>query len=163
MSEPEANRTVRRLGARWLLVAIIRVDTAAAAQGERAEHRVDNFSLFCKRGSATKRTRENVAEESNDRHPRPVRSTLAELPHVADAMGSRNCRQTERRAAAKEPKVSVCSATPAAPSLIAVAPFWGRSRPAGNFCFGSNSAENSTSALSPLFTLTDIIVYGRDR
>jgi hypothetical protein len=32
-----------------------------------------------------------------------------------------------------------------------------------HFRFGSNSAGNSTSALSPLFTITDIIVYGRDR
>ena len=82
MSEPKANGAVRRLGAGWLVGAIIRVNAAAAAQGERAEYRIDNFRLLCKRGSATKRTRENVAKQSNDRHPRPVCSTLAELSHV---------------------------------------------------------------------------------
>jgi hypothetical protein len=152
VSQPEANRAVRPLRARLLVGAIIRVGTTAAAQGERAEYRIDNLNPFCKRRSATKRTRENVAEESNDRHPRPVRSTLAELPHVADAMGSRNCRQTERRAAAKEPKMSVCSATPAAPSLIAVAPFWGRSRPASNFCFGSQAEVTAGTRRCLVFT-----------
>jgi hypothetical protein len=137
VSQPEANRAARRLGARLLVGAVIRVGAAAAAQGERAEYRIDNLSPFCKRGSATECTREDVAEQSNDCHARPLRSTLAERSHVADAMGSRNRRQTERRAAAKEPKVSVSSATPAAPSLIAVAPLWGRWRPASNFCFGS--------------------------
>ena len=33
--------------------------------------------------------------------------------------------------------MSVCSATPDAPSLIAVAPLLGTGRPASNFCFGS--------------------------
>ena len=132
---------MRRLGAGLLVGAIIRVGAAAAAQGERAEYRIDNLSLFCKRGSATECTRENVAQQRNDCHARPLRSTLAERSHLADAMGSRNRRQTERRAAAKEPKVSVSSATPAAPALIVVAPLWGRRRPASNFCFGSNSDD----------------------
>ena len=82
MSQPEANRAVRRLGARPLVGAIVRVGAAATAQGERAEYRIDNLSLFCKRGSATECARENVAQQRNDRHPRPVRSTLAELSHV---------------------------------------------------------------------------------
>jgi hypothetical protein len=95
VSQPEANRAVRRLGARLLVGAIIRVGAAAAAQGERAQYRIDNLSLFCKRGSATECARENVAQQRNDRHPRPMRSTLAELPHVANAMDPRNRRQTE--------------------------------------------------------------------
>jgi hypothetical protein len=128
VSQPEANRAMRRLGTQRLVVAITRRVGAAAAQGERAEYRIDNLSLFCKRGSATECARENVAQQRNDRHPRPVRSTLAELPHVADAMGSRNRRQTEHSADANEPKGSVCSATPDAPSLIAVARFWGMRR-----------------------------------
>ena len=81
MKKPEANRAVRRFGARLLVGAIIRVGTAATAQSERAEYRIEKLSLLCKRGSATECTRENVAKQRNDRHPRPG-STLAELCHV---------------------------------------------------------------------------------
>ena len=89
MCQTKANRAVLRLGARLPVGAIIRVGAAAAAQGECAEYRVDNLSLLCKRRSATECARENVAQQSNDRHPRPVRSTLAELPHLVGTLWAR--------------------------------------------------------------------------